>query len=208
MDKNLQCGADLHDQQGPWPRAKRYLLTEAASPPEPKSTGGDHWRNDIMRPISISLGIAVLGLSTALAALPAFAQTSGDQGAGVTTHHHMLKTGRAHRNVHTSWRGTGSAAANEQARVPGGQSSYNYPVGRGVNDGGMNYSAHTESPTGGQRTGSASNQEASTPAPGGNIYAFGGQGQPPGTGYHYPVGRGVNDGGMGYSVQNQGGAAR
>jgi hypothetical protein len=164
-----------------------------------------------MRPNTISLGIALFGLGTALAVLPAFAQTTGDQAAGVTT-------SRAHSNVQTSGQRSGSAS-NEQARTPGGNtyafgaqgqppaSQYHYAVGRAANDGGVNYSgqtaAHTESPTGGQRTGSASNEQASTPDPHGNIYDFGGQGQPPGAGYHYPVGRAANDGGINYGGQTE-----
>ena len=67
----------------------------------------------------------------------------------------------------------------------------NYPVGRSANDGGQ---VNAQPQTGGQRTGSASNTQAGNA--GGDIYAFGGQGQPPGVGYHYPVGRAANDGGF------------
>jgi hypothetical protein len=71
----------------------------------------------------------------------------------------------------------------------------NYPIGRAANDGGM-VTAQTQSPTGGQRTGSVSNDQAQRPSPGGDIYAFSGQGQPPAPASHYPVGRSANDGGI------------
>ena len=71
----------------------------------------------------------------------------------------------------------------------------NYPIGRSANDGGM-VTAQPLSPTGGQRTGSISNDQAQRQSPSGDIYAFGGQGQPPAPASHYPVGRAANDGGM------------
>jgi hypothetical protein len=71
----------------------------------------------------------------------------------------------------------------------------NYPVGRSANDGGM-VTAHSQSPTGGQRTGSVSNEQAQRQSPSGDIYAFAGQGQPPAPASHYPVGRSANDGGF------------
>jgi hypothetical protein len=51
-----------------------------------------------------------------------------------------------------------------------------------------------QSQTGGQRTGTISNDQASRPNS--DIYAFGGQGQPPAGGFHYPTGRAANDGGL------------
>jgi hypothetical protein len=170
-----------------------------------------------MCPSKISLGIAALSLGTALAAMPALAQTSGDPGNGVQTEHHMIRANRTHLASHTSGQRTGSVS-NEQSARPGGNTyafgaqgqppaaEYHYSIGRAANDGGMNYSeqstAHSAAPTGSQRTGSASNEQAS--APGGNIYAYGGQGQPPGAGFHYPVGRAANDGGMNYGAPNTG----
>lgn len=172
-----------------------------------------------MRPSNIKLGLAVLGLGTALATLPAYAGT-GDQSSGMTAPRHMarLQRPRAHSEVQTSGQRTGSAS-NEESRASGGNTyafgvqgqpeaaRYHYAIGRAANDGGMGYQAqntpHTGSPTGGQRTGSASNEQAQAPSPHGNLYAFGGQGQPPGTGYHYSLGRAANDGGMNYGMQNQ-----
>jgi hypothetical protein len=72
-----------------------------------------------------------------------------------------------------------------------GASAQTYPTGRNANDGGM---VAAQSQTGGQRTGTISNDQASRPN--GDIYAFGGQGQPPAGGSHYPVGRNANDGGL------------
>jgi hypothetical protein len=65
----------------------------------------------------------------------------------------------------------------------------NYPAGRAANDGGM-VQAQTpqQSPTTGQRTGSASNAQATRP--GGTLYN---SAAPQST---YPVGRAANDGGM------------
>lgn len=172
-----------------------------------------------MRPSNIKLGLAMLGLGTALATLPVFAQTS-DQSSGMNPPRHMarMQHPRAHSEVQTSGQRTGSAS-NEESRAPGGNTyafgaqgqppagQYHYAIGRSANDGGMGYSAqntpHTGSPTGGQRTGSASNEQAQTASPNGDLYAFGGQGQPPGAGYHYPLGRSANDGGVNYGMQNQ-----
>jgi hypothetical protein len=64
-----------------------------------------------------------------------------------------------------------------------------YPTGRTANDGGQ-----VTAQTGGQTTGSASNMQAKRQN--GDLYAFGGQGQPPAPQSHYPVGRAANDGGM------------
>lgn len=172
-----------------------------------------------MRPSNIKLGLAIVGLGTAIATLPAYAWT-GDQSSGVTPPRHMarMQHARAHSEVQTSGQRTGSAS-NEDSRAPGGNTyafgaqgqaetgRYHYAIGRSANDGGMGYqaqnAAHSESPTGGQRTGSASNEQAQVSSPHGNLYAFGGQGQPPGTGYHYPLGRSANDGGMNYGMQNR-----
>jgi hypothetical protein len=122
---------------------------------------------------------------------------------------------RAPAAFQSSGQRTGSAS-NDEAKTPGGNtyasggqgqppaSQYHYPIGRSANDGGMNYSAQspTQSPTGGQRTESASNNQAKTPSPNGDLYAFGGQGQPPGAGHPYSVGRSANDGGMNYGMQS------
>jgi hypothetical protein len=174
---------------------------EAGTQPRDQKSSAQQRRKK-MRPSKIKLGLAVLGLGTALAALPAYAQTSGPP--------------RAHSEVQTSGQRTGSLS-NEESRAPGGNTyafggqgqpqgaGYHYPVGRSANDGGANYgsqaTAHTEAPTGGQRSGSASNEQAQTSSPHGDLYAFGGQGQPPGAGYHYPIGRSANDGGMNYGTE-------
>lgn len=71
---------------------------------------------------------------------------------------------------------------------------FKYPVGRAANDGGMVQAQGQQAPDSGQRTGSASNTQATRQ--GGDLYAFGGQGAPPAAQYHYPVGRAANDGGM------------
>jgi hypothetical protein len=65
----------------------------------------------------------------------------------------------------------------------------NYPAGRAANDGGMvQAQSPQQSPTTGQRTGSASNRQ--TTSPGGTLYN---SAAPQST---YPVGRAANDGGM------------
>jgi hypothetical protein len=76
----------------------------------------------------------------------------------------------------------------------------NYPAGRAANDGGM-VQAQTlqQSPTTGQRTGSASNAQATRP--GGALYnSLYNSAAPQST---YPVGRAANDGGM-VNPQRQG----
>jgi hypothetical protein len=76
-----------------------------------------------------------------------------------------------------------------------------YPVGRAANDGGM-----VAAQSGGERSGSASNtQAARLGGQGGNVYAFGRQGQPAAPQSHYPMGRAANDGGMVAAQAQQGG---
>jgi hypothetical protein len=87
-----------------------------------------------------------------------------------------------------------SAAALGAALISTAAFAQDYKVGRAANDGGLVQAQGQQAPSSGQRTGSASNTQATRP--GGDIYAFGGQGAPPAAQYHYPVGRAANDGGM------------
>jgi hypothetical protein len=67
----------------------------------------------------------------------------------------------------------------------------NYPAGRAANDGGMvQAQSPQQAPTSGQRTGSASNNQATQP--GGTLY----NSAAPAPQSTYPVGRAANDGGM------------
>jgi hypothetical protein len=166
-----------------------------------------------MRSTKVALSLAAL--SAALLSTAAFAQDfkypvgrAANDGGQV----------QAQQQAPDSGQHTGSAS-NAQATRRGGDvyafggqgapaaQQYHYPVGRAANDGGM-VTAQTSTNLGTQRTGAA-DRERTTRGPGyasntgsmtgGTLY----NSAAPQGGYHYPVGRAANDGGM-VSPQEQG----
>jgi hypothetical protein len=147
-----------------------------------------------------TLGLAVLG--AALMSTAAFAQ---DYKVGRAANDGGMV--QAQQQAPDSGQHTGSAS-NTQATRQGGDvyafggqgaptQQYRYPVGRAANDGGM-VTAQTNTNVGTQRTGAA-DRERTTRGPGyasnmngGTLY----NSAAPQSGYHYPVGRAANDGGM------------